>query len=116
MLDPDFVRWAFAIDVDEGPDGVRLRQDRAVLLDDAVDCFTAPWRAEALLGLVAPTRIVLAEWGAAKGKKALYRTDPDPATLSASTTVTRVPATDHADVLWHPTTVAAVTALTAARQ
>jgi pimeloyl-ACP methyl ester carboxylesterase len=110
-LDPDFVRWAFAIDVAEVPGGVRLRQDRPVLLDDAVECFTAPWRAEALRALAAPCRIVLSEWGAAKGKKPLYREDPAPDSLASGTQVTRVPGTDHADVLWHPTTVEAIGSL-----
>jgi pimeloyl-ACP methyl ester carboxylesterase len=113
-LDPDFVRWGFGIDVAEVPGGVRLKQDRAVILEDAVECFTAPWRAEALKALDLPCRFIAAEWGAAKGKKAFYRSDPAPAALAPGTTVTRVPGTDHADVLWHPTTVAAVTGLVAA--
>lgn len=107
-LDPAWIRWAFEIDIAGPPGAMRLQQDRAVLLADAAACFTAPWRAEALRGLTCPTRVVLAEWGAAPGKKPLYRQDPAPDTLAPDTTVTRVPGTDHAAVLWHPTTIQAI--------
>jgi lipase len=109
-MEPEFLRWGFEIDL-AGPVGaMRLQQELPVLLDDAAECFTAPWRAEALRSLRMPGAIVLAEWGAKQGAKPLYREVPDVGALSSGTTVQRVAGTDHVDVLWHPTTLAAIDA------
>ncbi len=109
-LDPEFVEWAFSIDL-AGPVGaMQLQHDLGVILPDAVECFTAPWRAEALASLEVPTRIILAEWGEAVGKKPLYRKAIDPATLAPGTTQERIPGTDHVEVLWHPRTIDAISA------
>ncbi|HWM74665.1 MAG TPA: alpha/beta hydrolase [Nocardioides sp.] len=109
-LDDEFVRWGFEIDLAGEPGALRPRADRSMLLDDAAECFTAAWRAQALREIEVPCRILLCEWGAAKGKKPLYRKDPDPSTLSPTITVERLAGTDHLQALWHPTTVAAVSA------
>lgn len=110
-FDPDFVRWAFEIDL-AGPVGnMTLQQDLPVLLDDAVECFRAPWRAEALRTLSVPCHIVLAQWGAKQGAKPLYRSDPDPATLAPGTTVRRVAGSDHVSVLTDAASLEAITAL-----
>lgn len=111
QLDPDWIRWAFEIDIAGPPGAMRLQQDRSVLLEDAAECFTGTWRADALRGLSMPCHIVLAEWGAAPGKRPLYRAVPDPAALAPGTQVTRIAEADHAQVLWHPTTVEAIQAL-----
>ena len=107
-MDPEFLRWGFEIDL-AGPVGaMRLQQDLPTLLGDAAECFTAPWRAEALRQLEVPCAIVLAQWGAKQGDKPLYREVPDASTLAVGTTVQRVPGSDHVDLLWNPTTLAAI--------
>jgi hypothetical protein len=58
-----------------------------------------------------PCHVLLAEWGTGPGKKPLYRKDPALDALSPSTQLTRISGTDHAEVLWHPTTVQAIEAL-----
>ena len=62
----------------------------------------------ALRDLSVPCAVVLAQWGAKQGDKPLYREVPDAATLAPGTTVQRVPGADHVDLLWHPTTLAAI--------
>jgi lipase len=111
QLDPEWIRWAFELDIAGPPGAMRLQQDRPVLLEDAAECSTARWRAEALRTLSMPCHVVLAEWGANRGDKPLYRRDPDPTTLAPGTRVTRIAGTDHADALWHPRTVDAIAAL-----
>lgn len=107
-LDPAFVRWAFGVDL-AGPQGAMVvQQDRAMLLDDAVECFTGGWQGDALRSVSAPLRIVLAQWGPKHGKKPLYRADPDPALLPPGTVVERVAGIDHAEVLWDPATIKAI--------
>lgn len=111
QLDDDFVEWGFGIDL-AGPAGALVPQhDRPTLLADAVECFTAPWRAAALRDLTVPTTILLAGHGAAHGEKPLYRQLPDAGDLSATTTVERLPNADHVETVWDPRTVAAIEAL-----
>jgi hypothetical protein len=86
------------------------QQDRETLLSDAVECFTASWRAVALRSMAAPCRLLLAEWGAKQGKRPLYRDAPSPEALSPTTTVERLAGTDHLEALWHPSTIAALSA------
>ena len=113
QFDDDFVDWAFGIDLAGPPGALLLQQDRAMLLDDAVECFTAPWRAEALASVTVPTRLLLAEWGAKHGKRALYRQAPAAAALSPTISVERLAGADHVEAVWHPATVAALNAFVA---
>lgn len=108
QLDRDFVGWAFSIDLAGPPGAMKLQHDLDVIIPNAIECFTAPWRAEALASLELPCRIVLAEWGEAHGKKPLYRKDIDPGTLAPGTTQERIPGTDHVEVLWHERTLDAI--------
>jgi pimeloyl-ACP methyl ester carboxylesterase len=110
-FDDAFVDWAFSIDL-AGPPGALLpQQDRPMLIDDAVECFTADWRAEALRTLSVPTTLLLAEFGASHAKKPLYRQLPAPEALSPTTRVERLSGTDHVEVVWDPRTVEAIAAL-----
>lgn len=115
-LDPDFVKWGFEIDVETVDGGVRPVNDRDMMLTDAVECFTATWRAEALKALAVPTRLLFAEFGEDKTKKPLYRNAPSPDALSPNITVERIKGTDHLDMLWHPHTVAAISSFSAAEE
>jgi hypothetical protein len=110
-LDPEFVAWGFGIDLAGPPGALIPQQDRPLLLSDAVECFTAGWRAEALRSVAVPCRVLLAEHGAAHGKKPLYKRLPTADELSPTTTVERLSGTDHLEVVWDPRTVAAITAL-----
>jgi pimeloyl-ACP methyl ester carboxylesterase len=110
-LDPELVRWAFAIDLAGPPGQMKLTVNRPMLLDDAVECFNAAWRAEAIKELTVPTRLLLCEWGKKLGAKPLYRKDPAPSTLSPAVSVKRVEGIDHAQIVWHPEAVAAIDAL-----
>jgi pimeloyl-ACP methyl ester carboxylesterase len=107
-LDPAFIDWAFEIDL-AGPAGALLpQQDRPTLLHDAVECFTAPWRAEALRTVAAPTAVLLAGHGAAHGKKPLYKALPSADEVSPSATVERLPDADPVETIWHPRTIEAI--------
>jgi pimeloyl-ACP methyl ester carboxylesterase len=108
QFDGEFVEWAFGIDLAGPPGALVPQQDRATLLDDAVECFTAPWRAEALASITVPCRLLLAEWGAKHGKRPLYRQAPAPQELSPTISVERLGDTDHVEAVWHPATIAAV--------
>ena len=111
-LDPAFVEWAFGIDL-AGPAGALIpQQDRPMLLSDAVECFTAGWRAEALRSVAAPTQLLLAGHGAAHGKKPLYKQAPAAAALSPSITVDRLDDCDHLEVVWADRTAKAIEQLT----
>ncbi len=111
-LDPEFIKWGFEIDVEDVPGGVRPVNNRDLMLTDAIECFTAPWRAEALKTVTVPTRLLLAEHGEDKNAKPLYRKDPSPAALSPTIKAERVAGTDHLDLLWHPAAVAAIEGFT----
>ena len=112
-LDPEFVRWGFEIDVETVDGGVRPVNNRDMMLTDAIECFTAGWRAEAIKTLRVPTRLLLAEFGEDKTKKPLYRKAPQPSTLSPNIEVHRIKGTDHLDMLWHPDTIAAINSFAA---
>lgn len=111
-LDPEFIKWGFEIDVADVPGGVRPVNNRELMLTDAIECFTAPWRAEALKTVSVPTRLLFAEHGEDKNAKPLYRKDPSPDALSPTIKAERVAGTDHLDLLWHPATVAAIKGFT----
>lgn len=114
QFDDDFVEWAFAIDL-AGPPGALLpQQDRAMLLDDAVECFTAAWRAEALASITVPCRLLLAEWGAKHGKRPLYKQPPAAVAMSPTISVERLLDTDHVEAVWHPATISALNSFVAA--
>jgi pimeloyl-ACP methyl ester carboxylesterase len=110
-FDDAFVEWAFSIDLAGPPGALIPQQDRELLLTDAIECFTAPWRAEALRTLSVPATLLLAEFGASHKKKPLYRQVPAADALSPTTRVERLSGTDHVEVVWDPRTVAAITAL-----
>jgi pimeloyl-ACP methyl ester carboxylesterase len=112
-LDPEFIKWGFEIDVEDVPGGVAPVANRDMMLTDAIECFTAPWRDQALKEVSVPTRLLLAEFGEDKTKKPLYRKEPAASALSPTVTVTRIKGTDHLDMLWHPDTVAAIESLSA---
>ncbi len=110
-FDPDFIRWAFDIDLVGPPGAMQLQHDRGQILPDAVECFTARWQAGALRGLQMPTHVVLAEWGAKPGAKPLYKEVPAGDALSPTTTAERVAGVDHVEVLTAAPTLAAITSL-----
>lgn len=110
-LDPELLAWSLDIDLVGPPGALRLQHDLDVILPDAVECFTAAWRAEALRSLPMPTAVVLAEWGEKPGAKPMYRTPPGPSDLPPGATVERVAGADHAQALWSDRTAAAVEAL-----
>lgn len=107
-LDQEFVRWGFEIDVEDVPGGVRPVNNREMMITDAIECFTAPWRGPALKEVVVPTRLLLAAHGEDKSSKPMYRKEPAPDALSPTVKVERIPGTDHLDMLWHPRTVATI--------
>ena len=84
-----------------------------MLLEDAVECFTAGWRAEALASITVPCRLLLAEWGAKHGKRPLYRDAPAAEATSPTISVERLAGTDHVEAVWHPATVAAISSFVA---
>lgn len=110
-LEPEFIKWGFEIDLGEVPGGVAPVANRDLLISDAIECFTAPWRAEAIKTLTMPTRLVLAEFGEDNTKKALYRKNPKPESLSPTVTVERIAGANHLDMLWHPQLIAAINSL-----
>lgn len=113
-LDQDFVKWGFEIDFANVDGGVRPVANREMLVADAIECFTAPWRADALKALSMPTKLVFPEFGEDKKSKPLYRNLPDASALSPTTTTQRIAGADHLDMLWHPETVDAISSLSAA--